>query len=140
MLSVEELPLPTVSAADGGKNPLIPPWLSMERRSNPTEADFRGLMTHNVRQMAEQIETLRECHVDQEEKIHELSRQMVVMDTSVKTLTEKIDAHTNATSEMLTAYRFTRRLRRLMLGVAASIAALLTFAHTAVEFIGRIQK
>jgi hypothetical protein len=112
----------------------------MERRSNPTEADFRGLMTHNIRQLADQVESIRACNVDQEEKIHELSRQMVVVNASVKTLTERVDSHTAAAEEVVASFRFGRRLRRLMLGVAAGIAALLTFAHTAVEFIGRIHK
>jgi hypothetical protein len=98
-------------------------WFSDERRDKPTEGDHHALVRQNLRQIAEHSQKTREIAEENADRIDALC---------IKTdrLHEIVTQHHDEARDLLEAFRFSRQLRRLAIGLLGGLAAVgIAYAH-----------
>jgi hypothetical protein len=92
-------------------------WFSDERRDKPSEADHYALVRLNLRQLAEHTERTRELAERNADRLDALCAK-------TDQLHQAVNRHQDEAQDLLEAFRFSRQLRRWVLGLLGLIAAI----------------
>lgn len=106
-------------------------WFSEERRLKPTEQDHHALVRQNLRELAQRVESNRQLSERNAERISRIEHK-------TDRVLANLEAHTDEAKELLATFKFSRQLRRWVLGILGGVAALglaATQAHTLWEHL-----
>ena len=101
-------------------------WFTSERRYHPPPGEQYGLLRRNITELARRIDD--DCYA-----IDENRRRINVLDRKCDEILATLEQHKIDTREMLAAFRFQRRLRKWVLGLAAGLALLVGLGHQIVQ-------
>ena len=108
-------------------------WLTPERRENPAPEDILALLEKQTVEMATQIELNRRTT---DHNCAELQDLHVKVDVMV----DKLDTHEDHSREIIEAFRFSQRLRKLFWGVMGGIALLITVFAQSHDLLYHLKK
>ena len=110
---------------------MILKWLTEDKRDPPSAEDFQNLVIKNIEEIEEKVNDTDLAALQQQECLKDLSRKLDIM-------IDHVHKNDKATNELLDAFHFHRKVRKLVLGVVSGLVMLLAVWDQSSHFIERI--
>lgn len=111
---------------------MTPNWIREERRSAPSDSDFRAIVTHNIQELSRRVD-------EDHESVRENTFRIKSLDGKIGRVLEHVENHEADSKELIDSFRFSKRLRVVAYSIIGVLGAIFAVGHSGLEIIQHLK-